>query len=197
MRGKNGIEKSLHERVRQGVVVVLLLSAFGTTWAVSEKNGQRIDIGLSIFPRVLAVDNDFRHKLTAQGQVKIAFVYSTDQKGAEKLARLILRQRSTIANVSVDAVAISIDALLRKKDQEFSALFIAEKLSNVEIAELVELGSSNSRIIFSPFFGDVERGVTIGIMITSRVWPYLNMQTIADSHIKLNELLIKYAKHYK
>lgn len=169
----------------------------GAVWAASEVDELRIDIGLSIFPKVIAVDTEFKKKLTAKNRVRLAFVYLRDRKKAVYLAKLMLEKRSTIASAIVVADAISINELLKLKPNKFAAIFVAEKLSEADFAELVGISVAQNRILFSPFLGDVERGATIGIMITSRVWPYLNMNTIAESRLRLNELLIKYAKHYE
>ena len=192
--------RGIFKGLRLGIVLILILCGTGFTryiLAASERDELRVDIGLSIFPRVLAVDHHFRHKLSKNKNVKIAFVFSSDKKKAEQLAALMLEQRAAIANAPLKTVAISLDQLLILQFNDFSAIFVSEKLSRTEIAELVDLSISKSRIVFSPFIGDVERGATVGIMITSRVWPYLNMQTIDDSHINLNELLIKYAQRYE
>jgi len=166
-------------------------------WAASERDELRIDIGLSIFPRVLAVDTQFQDKLTTQNQVRLAFVYSHDQKKANYLADLMLEKRSIIANAKVITEAVSIKELLKINPHKYAAIFVAEKLADEQMTVLVGISVTRSRILFSPFIGDVERGVTIGVMITSRVWPYLNMNTMKEAGINLNVLLVKYAKRYE
>lgn len=179
-----------------------LLLLFATTVCAplsvaDERDELRIDIALSIFPRVIAVDRQFRDKLTSQNQVRLAFVYSNDQKKAKKLADLMLIKRSSIANAKIIVEAVSITELLTLNPHKYAAIFVAEILTDAEVAVLVGLSVTQSRILFSPFNGDVERGVTIGLMITSRVWPYLNMKTISEAGISLNSLLVKYAKRYE
>jgi hypothetical protein len=51
--------------------------------------------------------------------------------------------------------------------------------------------------MFSPFVGDVERGATAGIAITSRVKPFFNVKTLKRADIDINPILMKLSKRYE
>jgi hypothetical protein len=163
----------------------------------SEVNERRIEIGLSLFPRVLAVDMQFHNKLNDDKKARLAFVYVHDKDKATLLAKMLASKNSIIANVPVRAVAVSVDELKEKSSQRFTGMFVVEKLSTGNVEQAIQYSVKNSVILFSPFSGDVERGVSIGLLITSRVWPYLNNKTIKNAGIQLNELLVKISKQYE
>jgi hypothetical protein len=163
----------------------------------SEVSDRRLEIGLSLFPRVLAVDTQFHNKLTPQNTARLAFIYVNDKGKATSLAESLMNSKPIIAKVSVETVAVSVDELDGQSSQKYTGMFITEKLSQQDVERVIHYSTSNGIILFSSFSGDVERGVSIGLLITSRVWPYLNVQMINKAGIQLNELLVKISKRYE
>jgi hypothetical protein len=70
-------------------------------------------------------------------------------------------------------------------------------LKDGDLKKIVKIAEENSCIVFSPFTGDVERGVVVGISVTNRVKPYFNIRALERSKIVINALLMKMSKRYE
>jgi hypothetical protein len=163
-----------------------------------EEENRRVDISLSIFPRIVAVDNDFRSKLSPANKVKLAFLYKEDDERAESLAKLLISKNKNIGGMRVTTSTTSIKDMLRISTEEKpTAIFISERLNKKDLDKVVAFAEKNKFIVFSPFTGDVERGVTVGISVTNRVKPYFNIQALKNSNIDINALLMKMSKRYE
>lgn len=176
---------------------VLVNIAWGEFMQVSETNDRRINISLSIFPRVVAVDNDFRAKLTSEHKAKIIFVYDKDRDKAAELRQIFLEKSKSVAGMELEVVLSSVDEVVEIGAIEPTAFFLTEQMSNIQLYGLVKYAINKKRILFSPFVGDVERGATAGIAVTSRVKPYFNINTLQKSEIEINALLMKLSKRYE
>lgn len=188
-------------RVRHVAIVILFAfacSAFSNIAFADEEEKRRIDISLSIFPRIVAVDNDFRLKLGESNNVNLVFVYHEGEKFARNLSRLLVSKNKNIGGMEIQASALSLDELLDDKiDHQLTAIFITERLSDVDMERVLAFAERRSRIVFSPFAGDVERGATVGISVTNRVKPYFNMATLKRTSVDINALLMKMSKRYE
>ena len=181
------------------VLVCLLLVGF--SWAgylmASETSERRVKISLSIFPRVIAVDNHFREKLTEHKKAHLVFVYDKDRAKSEDLREQFLQKNNSVAGMKLEVESVNVKDLLVAGMRPPTALFVTERLSDDELSKLVAYAISKHIILFSPFAGDVERGATAGIAVTSRVKPYFNMNTLKQSVIEINALLMKLSKRYE
>lgn len=182
--------------------ILLWLCVVGTDVAAGgEMEARRIEIGLSLFPRVLAVDLKFPQKSSAAGVVDLVFVYRSDHEQAVACAAQLFRLHPLISSFKVRTSVVEVSQIDSQIDSNqgppAAGYFLTEVLSVTDFEKVSRFGEKHSRIIFSPHSGDVERGAAIGIMITSQVQPYLNMATIERAGIQLNPLLLKLAKRYE
>jgi len=163
-----------------------------------EEEKRRIDISLTIFPRIVAVDNNFRSKLSSVRKVNLAFIYSDSKDAAQSLAELMKKKNKNIGGMGVEAIAVSVDELVSEKHKhDITAFFLSERLKKSSLEDVLAFAEKKNRIVFSPFTGDVERGVTVGISVTNRVKPYFNLSTLKKSDIVINALLMKMSKRYE
>lgn len=187
--------------VRLLCIAVMWLLIISVSWAgflpASETNDRRINISLSIFPRVVAVDNDFRAKLTSDHKAKIIFVYDKDRDKATELKLGFLEKSKSVAGMELEVILASAEEVITNGISEPTAFFLTEQMSNIQLYGLVKYAINKQRILFSPFVGDVERGATAGIAVTSRVKPYFNINTLHKSEIEINALLMKLSKRYE
>lgn len=190
-----------HARYRAHVMVLVCLLLVGFSWAgdlmASETSERRVKISLSIFPRVIAVDNHFREKLTEDKKAHLVFVYDKDRAKSEDLREQFLQKNNSVAGMKLEVESVNVKDLLVTGMRSPTALFVTERLSDDELSKLVAYAISKHIILFSPFAGDVERGATAGIAVTSRVKPYFNMNTLKQSVIEINALLMKLSKRYE
>jgi hypothetical protein len=161
-----------------------------------ETDDRRLDISVSIFPRVVAVDNHFREKLTSDKKAYLLFVYEEDEDLAQELAGRIGKDDGNIGGMSVVTRVQGVTEAL-PQDEVPSAIFLVERLSNEHLEKVINYAESTSRLVFSPFSGDVERGVMVGISVTNRVKPYFNLSALRRSKVVINALLMKMSKRYE
>jgi hypothetical protein len=178
--------------------VVMGVAADNLGYADEEEN-RRVDISLSIFPRIVAVDNNFRSKLNAENKVKLVFLYREDKDRAQSLAELLISKNKNIGGMGVTASTVGIQKFLDNITPESkpTAIFLSERLSDDDLKKVAAIAEKSSCIVFSPFTGDVERGVAVGISVTNRVKPYFNIQALKRSKIVINALLMKMSKRYE
>ena len=185
---------------RLSLLVVLCVSLFVAILNVasaSEDSNRRLQISLSIFPRIVAVDNDIKLKLTSKSRVLLAFLYKYDKAKTQILADNLRRSIQNIAGLNYIIAVVKVSGQLETQSVVPSAIFLAERLADEQFIALMEYAIVKHIIVFSPFSGDVERGATVGIAITSRVKPYFNIRTLEQSSININALLMKMSKRYE
>ena len=158
---------------------------------------RRIQISIPIFPRIVAVDEGFRKKLSAKDKVLLVFLYQSEKDKANRLAESLRAKLSNVAGLEFNAQAVSVHDQLASSAAVPTALFVAERLSLQTFELVLEYSIKQQRILFSPFAGDVERGASAGISITSRVNPYFNIKTLQRAAIEINPVLMKLSKRYE
>ncbi len=168
-----------------------------TAVCANEVADRRVQISLPIFPRIVAVDDDFKKKLLPKDKVLLVFLYEADKDNAEKLADSMRAKLSNVAGLEFIALAVSVRDQLAVTAPVPTALFITEHLSEQSFAPVLEYSVKQQRILFSPIVGDVERGATAGVSITSRVNPFFNVKTLNRANININAVLLKLSKRYE
>jgi hypothetical protein len=158
---------------------------------------RRIQIALSIFPRIIAVDNDFQHKLNKNKKVLLVFVYATNKDKAQRLAEQLSINLTNVAGFPFTATAVSIKNQLMPEAAVPSAIFAAESFDADTFRDLLAYAADNHRILFSPYAGDVERGASAGVAITSRVKPFFNITTLEKSEVQINPVLMNLSQRYE
>lgn len=193
---------ALHRRLFVlGVLLAACVSWPGLSWAglvfSSDTDERRVKISLSIFPRVIIVDDHFRDKVTDNNVINLAFVYDKDRARAQDLRKLFLKKSQTVAGMTLKVKPVAADNVTDLEEPSFTALFVTERIGDEQFGKLVEYATRRHLVLFSPFSGDVERGATAGISVTSRVKPYFNIGTLERSQIEINSLLMNMSKRYE
>jgi hypothetical protein len=181
-----------------GLFFLTIVVFAGSLGYADEEDQRRVDISLSIFPRIVAVDNDFREKLVDKNKVQLLFLYAENKKRAENLAEKMEEENKNIGGMGVMVSALSISSATKEKEEKKpTAIFISERLSDDDLKKVIAFAEAENRIVFSPFSGDVERGAMVGISVTNRVKPYFNLTALRRSKVDINALLIKMSKIYE
>ena len=180
----------------QGLVLVCCFLGL-TAVSANDATDRRIQISLPVFPRIVAVDNHFHKKLLPKDKVLLVFLYESDKDKAETLAASLKEKLTNVAGLEFAAAAVSVREQLAADAPIPTALFAAELFSEKTFALILEYSVKQQRILFSPFVGDVERGATAGIAITSRVNPFFNIKTLKRADIDINAVLMKLSKRYE
>lgn len=163
----------------------------------SEIDDRRIRISLEIFPRIVAVDQDLRDKVSDKDKVRLFVIYDRDADSAQRVTDTMRNTFTNIGGRAVEFVVQSAEQAIKSGMQRPSAVFIAEFLSDGVLSTVLKQAIDKHVLVFSPFAGDVERGATVGIAISSRIKPYFNVPTLNQSHISINEKLLSISQRYE
>lgn len=177
----------------------LLLAAIALGWSLSgapslaqEGLAPRLQIGSSILPGILAADK----RLAGVGSetLPVYLVYRDNRRQAEQI-RSGLEKIGSIRGRELRLESVSLGDLPSLDPPPASAVFIAEPLG-AELEQLLEFSRQRKLLLFSPFEGDVERGVATGFRVTDKVLPMVNMQALKQSNVQLKAFFLRIAvKH--
>ncbi|MFT5546614.1 MAG: hypothetical protein ACI8YD_002314, partial [Rheinheimera aquimaris] len=102
---------------------------------------------------------------------------------------------------SVRDIPIKLDLLplqtINSLDKTPMAIFVSQPLSDAQAAALVAYSIKQHIIVFSPFEGDVERGILAGLSVEATVKPLLNRHTLEASELQIKSFYLKVAKLYE
>lgn len=172
--------------------LTLLLSIASLPSQAQDALSPRLQIGIGILPAVIAANQRL-----ASDDVKILPIYLVYQDnhhlaeqlrpGLEKIGKL--RQRE------LKIESLSMADLLASNPAPTSTIFLVEPLGN-NLGELLKFAQQKRVLLFSPFEGDVERGVATGFRVTDKVLPMVNMTSLKQSNIQLKAFFLRVAvKH--
>lgn len=179
------------------LVVLGLLVAVNCLAFANEVQERRIQISLPVFARVIAVDNGFRDKLTDKNVVTLAFVYSDNRSQAVHMTQSLRSKIKNIASMKYQTQVVTVAELMDANAITPTAIFLAQNLPAEQINSVIAYAKAKQRIVFSPFVGDVERGASAGIAITSRVNPFFNLTTLRESKVEIHALLMQMSKTHE
>lgn len=187
------------------IILYIFLGILTTapTWSLEADEAQerRTRGGLRLFRAILAADEDISSKTNPNGSLLLTVLYHENSRMAETFAeelRILGKgsKRGKIRKVPIE-VEISNDLSLDSyADRVPAGFFIVEDLRDSDLDHLVRYGIDRGVIVYSPFEGDVDRGVLGGLAIETRVRPYINLKTMRDSRIRIKAFFLKVAKHY-
>jgi hypothetical protein len=165
--------------------------------AGTQEEERRIRSGLRLFRTLLAADEDIAAKHEANGEYVVVLVYTSDRRAAQAYAsELQAMGGGTLLERKVK-VEISADPdLAAFRERRLAGVYMVQPVFSNELQRLIRFSSETSTILYSPFSGDVDRGVSAGLVIETRVLPYLNTQSLAAAKIRLKPFFLKVAKHY-
>jgi hypothetical protein len=169
-------------------IIILIIS-------VSELySNNRILIGIDLFPSFLASDQNIHNKIGEDKQLHIVIAYQYDQNTAIDMANR-LKDLGKIRGIPIKVYISTENEIEYSKDQNIAGIFIAESM--IPLRSIIKKSIEQSFIVFSPFEGDVEKGVTGGMYITDRIVPYINVKTLLLAKINMKSFFFKVSKQYE
>lgn len=175
------------------LVTFLLYATSGVSLADSQIAGRAV-LGLKLFRATLAADLDIHNKTTADGQLQL-LVYGNDIK-AKQVAEKLIRSGS-VRKMPLQVKTVDDSKLATFRDHTVAGVIVASPtLSQAEFKRLSEFARIHRIIVFSPFEGGVEQGVSAGLYIRAKVLPYVNINALKRSGIRLKPFFLKVAKEY-
>lgn len=174
---------------------VCLLTAMHADAGEAEE--RRVRISLEIFPRIVAVDLDLRSKVSTTDTLRLFVLYEHDAEAANRISGHMKNSFTNISGLAVEFVAQNVQQAVTVGMEKPAALFLSDMLSDELFTAVMKTAIERHVLVFSPFAGDVERGATVGIAISSRITPYFNVSTLVQSHININEKLLNISQRYE
>lgn len=162
--------------------------------AADSQSDRRARVGLRLFPTFVAADEALERKLGPDGTLLILVIYRNDREAAGQLAER-MRQLERIRDLPVRVEIVPYANLLNYTQSPLAAVFVSEWLPD-GVDALVNFGRERKVIVFSPFEGDVQRGILGGMSVTDRILPYINMRELGQSGIELRSFFLDLARRY-
>ena len=184
---KNGVLEAL---IEEGVFE----KAFPTQKA-DEPANRRAWSGIDLFPSFLAADSDIAEKKGSDGALHLLLVYKNRQDLAENM-RTHLEKVKKVNDIPIRIRITGIDDLNDRVEPSLAGIFLVERIGD-EIETVIRLGREHRAVVFSPFAGDVERGVSSGMVITDRILPYVNVEAMRLSGISIKPFFLRIAEQYE
>ena len=181
-------------------VLLATVVSLATPSVSDDFSERRVTAGAKIFRALLAADVDIDHKTDDRGELRLCLLYTDNIGSAEKAAAtLVGREDPRIRELSVRIEMLPYEkCIVRQKGQEpFAGIFLTQRLNAEQLQALTAFANTRNLVVFSPFEGDVERGVQSGIAVEARVRPYLNTNALRAARVQLKSFFLKVAKIYE
>jgi hypothetical protein len=174
------------------LAALLLLSA--AVARAGDREESRAWAGLDLFPSVLAADAEIAEKRGPGGELPLVILYQTDRELAAEMARR-LKRTGTIRGIPIRVEIAHDPASLHGNGPPPAGIFLAEPRIG-DLDAVIEFGRENRRLVFSPFAGDVERGVPAGIAVSDRILPLVNAEALESFGLRLKPFFLRIAEVY-
>lgn len=180
-------------------LVLLATIVYAATPSVSDDfTERRITAGAKIFRALLAADVDIDRKTGAGGKLRLCLLYIDDPGNAEMAsATLANRDDPRIRKLKVRIEMLPFAQYIAGDKGQFAGVFLTQRLNAQQLQALMAFANAKHLVVFSPFEGDVERGVQSGIAVEARVRPYLNTRALRAAQVRLKPFFMKVAKAYE
>jgi hypothetical protein len=193
--------KSLKNSCRKFVLGLVFLTAFAyaaTPSASDDFTERRITAGAKIFRALLAADVDIAHKTDSDGKLMLGLVYIDDTGNAQVAAATLMhRDDPRIREMQIRIQTLPLAECTAEVNGPLAGVFVTQKLNAEQLQILTAFANARHLVVFSPFQGDVERGVQSGIAVEARVRPYLNINALRAARVRLKTFFFKVAKVYE
>ena len=184
--------KPLHKRLL-GIAIVLWLWAAGL--GAHEVESLRIHAGIDLFPSFIAADRDIADKAGKDGALLLLLVHRDTEHDAEHLAAE-LAEVERIRGLPLRVHIVSVDELAAYHDARPAGVFVAERLPEEYLVQILAFGRQTGVLVISPHEGDVDQGASGGIWVGDRILPYVNMRALDAGGIRLKPFFLRIAEKY-
>jgi len=182
-----------------GCLAVLFFLAMSPLKAdhLSEDLDRRVNIGLTLFPNIISIDLDLARKLDSSGSLLLFVVYDHDQEYGEELRLRLEDQLATIHNKKVTVVALSAQQAAESNAAQPCGIFLAENFSGQGLLPIIAYAAKKQCILFSPYPKAMDRGVMVGLQVTSRIQPIVNLAGLQKAMVRLHKLFLQSAVRHE
>lgn len=184
------------------IMMAVVLTTTGVAAYSADLDDRRVRSGLRQFKSVLAADRDLARKRTIDEKLLVLLVYTDDASKAQELSTELTNKHSggkpvTIRKMLLKTKAVHIDELTQYDKKRVAGVYLTQPLQSLGLERLVRFGISKRLVVYSPFEGDVHRGVFIGMSIGTRLHPLINIDTMKASKLRIKSFFLRVAKKYE
>ncbi len=176
-------------------MLLAFMSPLSGNIRADEQEARRVAVGINVFPAFLAADRDIVNKRSPGGQLLLLLVHADQPGSAAKLAAG-LSDKGSIRGIPLKVEIVTLERLREYEDTKVAGIFITQRMGD-DVETLIEFSRDNQTLTFSPFEGDVERGVLGGIVVSDRVLPYINLSAMDAFGIRIKPFFLRIAEHYE
>lgn len=192
--------KIFHSSLQWSIVFFLLIFCSGTN--ASEEQERLVRNGLKMFRTILTADQDINSKHNKIDGIDIVFLYKEDLTRARGLARkfVLMGRGDKKGKIKDHPIKVHITTdITNIENQKINAagIFILDPLSEEILQSAADYGLQNKIVTYSPFQGDVEKGILGGLIIDTRPKPYINVDTLDKSGLRIKSFFLRVAKLYE
>lgn len=177
------------------ILPVLLLVLLSGTASADLQDERRISVGLRIFPALVAANQDLGSRAGPDGEIALVLLYREDPYRARSFAER-LRELDSVGGFRFRVEAVPLGQLDRYRESPPGGIFLAEWMPEA-LPQIVEFGIQTHTVVFSPFRSDVSKGVLGGLYVSDRILPYINMQTLRASELRIKPFFLEVAKRHE
>jgi hypothetical protein len=181
----------------QLLLVVVLISLPGRSLIADDYKDRRMHVGLKLFRALVSADLQAASKTAADGSLPIYLVYATSESATKDYQHSLQTSLPKLRNIPVRIEVRALSDAITNTTSKPAAIFITQQLSNLELQQLVQFSIAQNIILFSPFEGDVEKGVLGGLSVEATVRPFINMHTLNASQLEIKSFYLQVAKQYE
>ncbi|MBF0192535.1 MAG: hypothetical protein HQL99_15565 [Magnetococcales bacterium] len=183
-------------------LLVSVLILFQMLWGASngpcaDLNDHKLHLGIKMFPALIGGNLDLSGQTDKKGTLLLLIVYEENRGVGEQVARTMNLSGKVIDTFPFQVEVCTVSELKTFAERPVAGVFLVESLAAEPMEKVTAFGVVKQSIVFSPFEGDVQKGVLAGMDISTQVKPALNLATLRKSGIRLNALFIKVAKTYE
>ncbi|NOQ80682.1 MAG: hypothetical protein GQ546_14935 [Gammaproteobacteria bacterium] len=202
------IRRNLQGLFRQFFLLLTLFAClFNSSVIFAGEDDIRRRVAFKLFRATLAADTNIEQK-ASHGELIIILLYSGntfyDRIRANNFVEQLKKNNSfkNIRNKPVKIKLFSEQAFLNESKSKkivsnLAGIYLLDELPETAIHAIIRQATKYQIITYSPFKGDVERGVLGGLSVEAKVRPYINMKTLRESKILLKPFFMKVIKYYE
>ncbi|WP_459864673.1 hypothetical protein [Endothiovibrio diazotrophicus] len=174
---------------------LLLIAPLSGNPVAGEQEERRIQVGVKLFPSLLAADRDIAGKRDGDGPLRLLLLYRDRREVAERAAER-LREVEKVRGIPIAVEVVPLTGLAGRAKEPFAGMFITQRLGE-HLDEVIAVGRERQVVLFSPFEQDVERGVLGGVLVSDRILPQVNVRAMQEAGIRLKSFFLRIADRYE